>query len=77
MLDPEARRTGTETSAMALNREYQPKVRMHHEYFLASMQNFRAVEHFACDVCLIIGTIVFLFGGLNILVAKGKIEPYW
>ena len=67
MLDPEANE----------REEYQAKIRMHHDHFLATMVNFRSAGHFCCDITLILGTIILVFAGLNALVAKERISPYW
>ena len=57
--------------------KYGFKVLMHHGYFLATMVNMSSVEHFCCDVCLLLSSLVLFLAGLNALVAKDKISPYW
>ena len=56
--------------------KYEPRVRMYHSYFLATLLNFRSMGHIVCDFCLVILTMIFFFGGMSALVNKNVIEDY-
>ena len=56
--------------------KYEPKVRMYHSYFLATILNFRSMGHACCDACLIIISLLFFFGGMSALVEKQVIGDY-
>lgn len=57
-------------------KHYKAKVRLHHDYFLATMLNFRSTQHFCFDIVLVITAMAFFFGAMNNLYRKGLIENY-
>jgi len=59
-----------------VNKPYEGKVRLQHSYFLATMLNFRSLPHFIFDCVILCLSMMFFFGGMNILVSKGQIENY-
>ena len=56
--------------------KYEPKVRMYHSYFLATILNFRSLGHIICDACLIILSLILFFGGMSALAEKNIIGDY-
>lgn len=54
----------------------QPKVRLQHSYYYATIINFRSLPHFAFDMVLLFLATTFFFGGMSNLVAKGRMENY-
>ena len=46
-------------------------------WLMRTMLNMRSIEHVSCDFCLVIAIMFLFFAAMNILVMKGKIEPYW
>ena len=63
-------------SSQTISNQYEPKVRLQHSYFLATMLNFRSTPHFCCDVCMLLAAITFFFGGMQVLREKGKLGNY-
>ena len=54
----------------------EPKLRLQHSYFLATMTNFRSTSHFIFDTVMFIMSVMFLLASLDILVNKGQMESY-
>ena len=54
----------------------EPKLRLQHSYFLATMTNFRSTSHFIFDAIIFIMSVMFLLASLDILVNKGQMENY-
>ena len=57
-------------------KQKQPKLRLQHSYYYATIINFRSLAHFIFDMCLLFAATTFFYGGMSTLVAKGQIQNY-
>ena len=59
-----------------ISKALEPKIRLQHDYFLATMLNFRSTAHFVFDTVMLILSIILFLASLDILVSKKQMENY-